>query len=89
MTKEKKIKSDVFLCDVHILVTDNPDKCVDDRNLRIYCSDSPDEDLSKNCAGFVFQKRISDYYVVIPANVKYSVITHESVHLIGRIFRDR
>jgi hypothetical protein len=89
MTKEKKIKLDVFLCDIHIIITDDPNKCVDDRRIRQYCSDLKDEDLAKNCDGFVFQKGKSDYYIITSPNAEYGVIAHESVHLTGRIFNDR
>jgi hypothetical protein len=89
MYKEKKIKLDVFLCDIHIIITDDPNKCVDDKRIRQYCSDSTNEDLSKDCDGLVFQKDKSDYYVILPPNAEYGVVCHESVHLIGRIFRDR
>jgi hypothetical protein len=89
MTKEKKIKLDVFLCDIHIVITDNPNKCVDEKRIRQYCSELPDEDLEKNCDGFVIQKEKSDYYVMLPPSTTCDVIAHESVHLIGRIFHDR
>ncbi|MDR0682644.1 MAG: hypothetical protein LBG15_12495 [Dysgonamonadaceae bacterium] len=89
MTKEKKIKLDVFLCNIHIIITDDPNKCVDNRRIRQYCSDSPDEDLSKNCDGIVFQKSKFDYYTILPPYAEYGSVCHESVHLIGRIFRDR
>jgi hypothetical protein len=89
MTKEKKIRLDMFLCCVHVIITDDMNKCVDDKRLRPYCSDYPDEDLSKDCAGFVFQKGKSDYYVILLPGVPCGVIAHESVHLIGRIFKDR
>ncbi|MDR1221757.1 MAG: hypothetical protein LBL07_02605 [Tannerella sp.] len=89
MTKEKKIKLDVFLCDIHIIITDNPNKYVDEKRIRQYCSDTPDEDLEKNCDGIVFHKGKSDYYVMLPPTVDLGVIAHESVHLIGRIFHDR
>jgi hypothetical protein len=64
-------------------------KCVDDKRLRLYCSESPDEDLSKDCKGLVFQKGKTDYYVVLMPDATCGAIAHESVHLIGRIFRDR
>jgi hypothetical protein len=89
MVKEKKIRLDMFLCDIHIIITDDPNKCVDDMRLRQYCSDSPEEDLAKVCDGFVFQKNKSDYYVMLPPVALFGTIAHESVHLIGRIFRDR
>jgi hypothetical protein len=43
----------------------------------------------KECDGFVINKKLSDYYVFLPPNVAFSVIVHESVHVIGRVFRDR
>jgi hypothetical protein len=79
----------MFLCDIHIIVTDNQNKCVDNMQLRQYCSDLQDEDLAKGCDGFVFQKNKSDYYVILPPAALLGTIAHESVHLIGRIFRDR
>jgi hypothetical protein len=88
MTKEKKIKLDVFLCDIHIIITDNPNKYVDEKRIRQYCSDLPDEDLEKDCDGLVFQKEKSDYYVILTPTVDLGAIAHESVHLIGRIFHD-
>jgi hypothetical protein len=66
MTKKKKIKLDVFLCDIHLIITDDPNKYLDDSKLRIYSGDSPGEDVAKGCDGFVFQKDKSDYYVVLP-----------------------
>jgi hypothetical protein len=89
MTKEKKIKLDVFLCNIHIIITEDPNKYVDDKRIRQYCTDNPDEDLSKNCDGMVFQKSKFDYYVMLPPDVEYGPVCHESVHLIGRIFSDR
>jgi hypothetical protein len=89
MTKEKRIKLNVFLCDIHIIITDDPNKCVDDKRIRPYCQDSPDGDLSKNCDGFVFQKGKSDYFVMLSPNATCNVISHESVHVAGRIFNDR
>ncbi|MDR1091173.1 MAG: hypothetical protein LBL79_08875 [Prevotella sp.] len=89
MHKEKKIKLDVFLCDIHIIITDNPDKYVDEKRIRQYCSNLPDEDLGKICDGFVFQKERSDYYVILPPSTTCNVIAHESVHVIGKIFHDR
>ncbi|MDR2085808.1 MAG: hypothetical protein LBP72_01405 [Dysgonamonadaceae bacterium] len=89
MTKEKTIKLDVFLCDIHIVVTGEPIKYLNNNNLRLYCADMKDEDLTKDCVGFVFQKGKSDYYTMIRPDASFAAIAHESVHLIGRIFRDR
>jgi hypothetical protein len=91
MGKGKKIKLDVFKCNVHLIITDDPNKYLDDRGLRMYCCDSPDEDMTKDCGGFVFQKDKADYYAVFPPTIdeRYDTVCHESVHLIGRIFRDR
>jgi hypothetical protein len=89
METEKKIRLDVFLCNIHVVVTESPNESVDRRKLRRYAEDEPGEDFMKNCDGFVFQKERSDYYVCLSPNVGFDVIAHESVHVIGRIFRDR
>jgi hypothetical protein len=89
MTKEKKIKLDMFLCDIHVIITDDPNKCVKDKGLQAYCLCSLEEDLAKNCDGFVFQKDKTDYYVVLPPNISCGTLSHESVHVIGKIFKDR
>jgi hypothetical protein len=89
MEKEKIIKSDVFKCDLHIIVTEDANDSIDSRNLRIYADFAPGEDVMKDTDGFVFRSEISDYYVILPPNVGFDTIAHESVHIIGRVFRDR
>jgi hypothetical protein len=89
MTKEKTIKVDVLLCNIRIIITDDPNGYVDGKKLRIYCSDKPDEDLTKTCSGFVFQKGLSDYYLMLPPSATCGIIAHESAHVICRMFNDR
>lgn len=61
----------------------------ENKRLLRYCLDFADEDLSKTCDGLVFRKDNSDYYVMLPPDTKFGTVCHESVHLIGKIFRDR
>jgi hypothetical protein len=89
MEKERTIGLEVFKCDLHIIVTEDANKSVDERGLRAWAGGSPDDDLMKTCDGIVFQKERSDYYVFLSPNVGFDVMAHEAVHVIGRVFRDR
>jgi hypothetical protein len=89
MEREKIIDMDVFKCSLHIIVTEDANDSVDSRGLRAYVGERPGVDMMKNCDGFVFQKEQSDYCVVLSPNIGLGVIAHESVHAVGRIFRDR
>jgi hypothetical protein len=85
--REKKIELDVFLCDLHVVVTENPKASFDARGLHRSLGEFPDELNDSN--GFVFSKGRSDYYVFLPPRTGFGTIAHEAVHVIGRIFRDR
>jgi hypothetical protein len=89
MEKERIIKLDVFKCDIHIVVTEDANKSIDERGLRAWVGDSPDADLMKRCDGIVFQKNKSDYYVLLSPNIGVDAMAHEAVHVVGRVFRDR
>jgi hypothetical protein len=80
---------DIFLCDIHIIVTKDANKSVDARGLRVYAESELNEDLTKECDGFVFQKKCSGYYVLLSPNAGFNTIAHETVHIIGYVFKDR
>lgn len=84
-----KIWIALFGCSVHIVITEDPNYFVDKSGLRIWTSDSPDEDISKLADAICFQKAVSDYYIMMSPNVDINQSAHETVHCIGRIFRDR
>jgi hypothetical protein len=88
MYREKTVDIDVFQCNLHILVADDFNRCIDGKRLRKYCSGEPDEDLSEDTA-FVFQKKKSDYYVIVAPDASCGTVAHEAVHLVNRIFADR
>lgn len=86
----QRMELNVFGCVIHICVTEDPDKFVTDSNLRLYCSpENPEEKLGETLSGFMFNKGVSNYYIVIPSEVKAGTAVHECVHCIGRIFGDR
>jgi hypothetical protein len=89
MEKERLIRLDVFKCNLRIIVTEDANDSIDSRDLRIYINDPPGADVMKGCDGFVFEEGQSDYYVILRPDVGFEVIAHESVHVIGRVFRGR
>lgn len=81
----KVISFPVFEVSVHICITQEPDKFLDQSHLRQYL----DHELSPTVNGFVFFSDKFNYYLVIPPGACLSTLVHECDHVINFMFGDR
>lgn len=89
ITVQNKIKVDVLNADIHFIETNDPNGFLKRNNLILYAG-TLDDPITSSCDGFVFDKEKSDYYIVLSLdNYTYGTLTHECIHCVGRIFRDR
>ena len=94
MAKRKKIDLEkmftysVFGTVIVCIITDNPNKSLEKRNIDQYARNFKNEDLAINCEGFVFEA-LYNYYIVLNPNATPGLIAHESSHAISRMFSDR
>lgn len=83
------IALNIFGATIYIVITEDPDNFVDKTGLREWASEDPEEILKKYTDAMCFQKRKSEYYILLSPCCGIEQCAHESIHCIGRLFRDR
>lgn len=79
----KKIKSQVFDCNIHVVVADDPSEYMIKKGI-------PVESL-KNAEAITAWDLDdpTNYHVIFPNETSYETIAHESVHCINKVFLAR
>jgi len=80
---------DVFEADINIVITENPNRFVDDAGLAGWVKENPEQDLMDHTDALTFRVRFSDHYILMSPNVTPGTIAHECIHCISDIFYDR
>lgn len=79
----KKIKSQVFDCNIHVVVADDPSEYMIKKGI-------PLESLKNAEALTVWDlDDPTNYHVIFPNETSYETIAHESVHCINKMFHAR
>lgn len=85
----RDVSLDVFEADIHIVITENPNRFVEDRDLSGWVKENPEQDLMDHTDALTFRVRFADHYILMSPNVTPGTIAHECIHCIADIFYDR
>lgn len=84
-----EVSLDVFEADIYIVITDNPNRFVDDAGLAGWVKENPEQDLMIYTDALTFRVRFAAHYILMSPNVTPGTIAHECIHCIADIFYDR
>lgn len=81
--KTTKISLDTFGCSINVVITDTPNKYLENIGL-------PHGDFSNTGGMTIYAKEdLENYYIIFPSEIAFEAIVHESVHCINKIFLHR